>query len=210
MSFHRKVLSTTQQNLLKRIGPSLTDHGFYLAGGTALAIQLGHRRSVDFDWFTGDSIQAPLRLAQRLRDDGIPLRVQETAEGTIHATVSRVRVSFFEYRYEMLREPIAWPAFGCVLASLEDIVCMKLAAVAQRGSKKDFVDVYALGRRQFTLKEMLDLYKRRFDVDDIAHVLYSLAYFDDADAERMPQMVRPVRWPVVKQTIRSWICSFAA
>ena len=91
------------------------------------------------------------------------------------------------------------------MASMEDIACMKLSAVAQRGSKKDFIDIYALGLRHFSLKEMLQLYQKKYAVRDIAHVLYGLTYFDDAERERMPKMFWSINWKTVKKTIQGWI-----
>lgn len=82
---------------------------------------------------------------------------------------------------------------------------MKLAALAQRGSKKDFVDIFALGRRCFSLRQMLDHYRKKYGVDDFAHLLYSLAYFEDADRERMPRMCWDVDWRDMKETLKSWL-----
>ena len=81
---------------------------------------------------------------------------------------------------------------------------MKLSAIAQRGSKKDFVDLYALGQNGFPLAKMLDWYRERFRVKDTGHLLYSLLYFDDADTERMPRMLWKMEWSRVKRTIREW------
>jgi hypothetical protein len=72
-------------------------------------------------------------------------------------------------------------------------------------SKKDFVDLFALGHDGFTLSRMLEWYRAKFDVEDIGHVLYALAYFDDADAERMPRMVWKVGWKEIKRTIAGWV-----
>jgi hypothetical protein len=81
---------------------------------------------------------------------------------------------------------------------------MKLAAVAQRGSRKDFVDVFALGRR-FSLDEMLGFYRRKYGLPDIGHLLVALSYFDDADRERMPTLLARWTWPAVKVAIRAWV-----
>ena len=113
-----------------------------------------------------------------------------------------VRVSFLEYRYPRLRPGLA--RSGLVLASLEDIAAMKLAAVTQRGSRKDFVDVFALGRR-FRLEEMLGFYREKYGLEDCGHVLVALSYFDDADGERMPTMIARWSWPSVKAAIRGWV-----
>ncbi len=190
--------------MLARLSEVLKDSAFYLAGGTALALQLGHRRSVDLDWFCGTSLPDPMRLAADIGAAGVGLRSVETERGTLHATAGGVRVSFLEYRYRMLRPLVRDSASTLRLASLQDLACMKLAAVAQRGSRKDFIDIFALGRR-FTLKEMLGFYRGKYGVEDIGHVLFALSYFDDADEERMPAMLRPWTWPAIKTTISSWV-----
>jgi hypothetical protein len=141
---HREALGRSQRSLLPRLAPLARQQGFYLAGGTALALQLGHRRSVDFDWFREDPIGDPLRLAADLRAAGLRFETDRVEKGTLHGRASGVRVSFLEYGYPLLK-PLR-EVEGLRLAALEDIAAMKLAAVAQRGSKKDFVDVFALGR----------------------------------------------------------------
>ena len=125
--------------------------------------------------------------------------------GTLHGSVSGVQVSFLEYRYPLLRPLVAWPMFGCMLASPEDLACMKLSALAQRGAKKDFVDVYALGIKYCSLSDMLGWYQQKYAVTDLTHVLYSLAYFDDADRERMPRMFWDSNWRTIKKTIVQWL-----
>ena len=183
----------------------MTKWKFYLAGGTALAIYYGHRHSVDLDWFTREQIKDPMRFAQEIRDEGIPIKTTSIEKGTLYGTVSGVRISFLEYRYPLLKPLIPWPEFKCMIASLEDLACMKLSAIAQRGSKKDFADIYALSLKHNPIKEMLHLYQKKFAVQDIAHVLYGLAYFDDADKERMPRMLWDIDWKTIKKTIRGGV-----
>lgn len=203
MSFHPEILSPKQRKTLRLLGPEVTAQGFYLAGGTALALQLGHRRSVDFDWFLEDRMPDPLRLAREVQET-VPFVTTRIEPRTLFGTVSGVRVSFFEFRYPLLDPAVPWPDYGCRLASLRDIACMKLSAIVQRGSKKDFVDLFALGREGFQLPDMLDWYRKKFGIEDIGHVLYALAYFDDADMERMPRMLWKVEWKEVKEVIRAW------
>jgi predicted nucleotidyltransferase component of viral defense system len=78
---------------------------------------------------------------------------------------------------------------GCQLASLDDLTAMKLAAISQRGSRKDFLDIYELGIKHAPLKRMLELYEQKYAVDDIGHVLLGLSYFDDAEREPMPMVI---------------------
>ena len=203
MSFHEEILTGGQRKALRRLGPKST--GFYLAGGTAIALHLGHRRSVDFDWFLAAPMAEPLRLAEEIREAGVPFVTRQVGRGTLYGTVHGVRVSFLEFRYRMLDDLIPWPEYGCRLAGLRDLACMKLSAIAQRGSKKDFLDLHALGRHGFRLRDMLEWYRTKFEVDDIGHVLYALAYFDVADAEPRPKMLWKTDWKEVKRTILSWV-----
>ncbi len=178
---------------------------YYLGGGTTIAIYLGHRHSVDLDWFTEEGITDPMRLAQNIRDKGIPFVTGQIERGTLHGTISGVRISFLEYKYPLLKPLIIWQKAACQLATLEDLACMKLSALTQRGSKKDFVDIYALGLRYFSLRDMLRLYQKKFSVEDMGHVLYGLSYFDDADKERLPKMFWDTDWRTIKKTIQGWV-----
>jgi hypothetical protein len=119
MAFHPEVMPQTQQKVLRNGGPVVTGNGFYLAGGTAIAIWLGHRESVDLDWFTGDEITDPLALSQRLKAGGFGVEVSSVARGTLHGKADEVKLSFLEYRYPLLRPLASWPEYGCELASLE-------------------------------------------------------------------------------------------
>ena len=209
MTFHPEILTHTQKRVLQRLGPFTQQHDFYLAGGTALAVHLGHRRSQDLDWFTTGRIPDAMSLATSIREEGIPLEVRQVAGGTLNGSVSKIPVSFFEYQYPLLQKEIFWSVVGCRLASLPDIACMKLSAIAQRGNKKDFVDLYALGIKSFSLKQMLSFYRKKFSLKDVGHVLFALTYFDEAEKERMPVMLWETRWNTIKTTIQAWVKTFA-
>lgn len=205
MTFHSTVMPAAQRRVLQKLSPFTTEAGFYLAGGTAIAILLGHRRSVDFDWFTRDEIPDVLGLVSDLRQSGIDVAITGVAKGTLHAEIGGVKVSFLEFRYPLLVPPTHWREFGCHLAGLEDLTCMKLNAISQRGAKKDFIDIYAIGRTRFTLEEMLDLYRRKFAIQDVGHTLVSLTFFDDAEEEDPPELLWEVDWEEVKRTVRTWV-----
>jgi hypothetical protein len=205
MNLHPKVLAPAQRRLLKNLGPAATGLGFYLAGGTALALQLGHRRSDDFDWFVERMQIDPLALAARLKEAGLALESTRTKRATLHGTIARVRVSFIEYPYAPLQPLLDWPEHGCRLASLEDIACMKLSAVSQRGSKRDFVDIHALCTRFKPLADLLESYRVRYQVKEVSHVLYGLSYFDDADGEKMPVTLVETDWARVKKDVTAWV-----
>ena len=202
MSFHLEILTGQQQEVLRLLGPMAAAEGFYLAGGTAVALLLGHRQSDDFDWFLEGDIADPLALARNIQDAGIPFRTGQIAQGTLYGTVHDVRVSFIEFRYRLLDPFVPWPELGCRLAGFKDLACMKLSAIAQRGARKDFVDLYALLREGFSLADMLGWYQEKFKVQELGHVLYSLVYFADAEAEPMPRMIWNADWQKVKQTVQ--------
>jgi hypothetical protein len=179
-------------------------HKFYLGGGTALAIHFGHRYSEDLDWFSLTPLSDPMALAQNFRDAGIPFETKQIAPGTLHGHILGVRVSFLEYGYPSLTPASIWQETGAIIASLDDLACMKLAAIAQRGARKDFIDLYALFTCFRTLPELLKLYQQKYSTAEaIAPVLYGLNYFDDAETEPMPKMIWPVTWTAVKKTIRA-------
>jgi len=170
-----------------------------LLSTSGIAIQLISIR------FTEEGITDPMRLAQNIRDKGIPFVTGQIERGTLHGTISGVRIRFLEYKYPLLKPLIIWQKAACQLATLEDLAYMKLSALTQRGSKKDFVDIYALGLRYFSLRDMLRLYQKKFSVEDKGHVLYGLSYFDDADKERLPKMFWDTDWRTIKKTIQSWV-----
>lgn len=205
MNFYQDGLTAIQLQVLRKMGPFVTQRQFYLGGGTALAIFLRHRRSLDLDWFTPEHFPDPMALAQAIRDFGIPFSTGQTAPGTLHGQVEGVRTSFLEFRYPLLSPRVQWNETGVSLASLDDLACMKLSAIAQRGSKKDFFDVYMLCKTHRPLEQILELYRQKFSVTDISPVLYGLVYFDDANEERDPVLLEKIYWAQVKQAFRNWV-----
>jgi hypothetical protein len=201
---HAEVLPDEQVACLRRLAPAATVLGFYLAGGTAVALHLGHRRSIDFDWFAPRFPGQPVDLRESLAARGIALEPTALAEQTVHGRIDGVKASFLEFRPPLLEPLVEWPEVGCRLASCADLAAMKLLAVAQRGTKKDFIDVHALSRRM-PLARMLDCYQRRFGVSDTSRILAGLCFFDDAEAEPMPAMLIPLDWETVKSELRNMV-----
>ena len=209
MNFTNLGLDREQEGVLVQAGHWLAEKGYYLAGGAALSIYYGHRRSADLDWFTAAAIPDALILAQHLRDAGLPFETGQTAPGTLYGRIGNVRVSFIEFRYPLLNPLVTWPANGTALASLDDLACMKLSAIAQRGSRKDFYDTHTVLSRQRPLAELLHLYQQKFNVSDISPVLYGLAYFDDAENEPAPILLAKISWKQVKNDILQWLKDFS-
>lgn len=197
-----KVLNADQARVLRSLGTVLSAQGFYLGGGTALAMLLGHRRSLDLDWFRAERFGDAKLLAAGLRNEGINFREQAVGRGTLHGSVAGVRVSLLEFRYPLLSVAVRCPVAACKMASLDDLAAMKLSAIAQRGSRKDFVDIFALMQRHAPLKALMSCYTRKF-ATETGHVLYALSYFDDAEREPMPEMLWRLSWREIKRAISS-------
>jgi hypothetical protein len=145
-----------------------------------------------------------MQFAQILRDQGIPFVTDHTAPGTLYGTVENVRLSFLEYRYPLLGPLTPWEEGGCSLASLDDLASMKLVAIAQRGSRKDFIDLYVLAQRHKPVAELLEIYRKKYLTDNILSVLIGLAYFDDADREPDP-VLWSGSWEEIKQYFTDWV-----
>lgn len=177
----------------------------YLAGGTAIALMLGHRKSVDLDWFTGNEMQDPAQIVQRMKSHLLNILVPVSNitidKGTIYATANDVRLSILEYHYPLLEQSVDYAEAGCRLAGLDDLSCMKLTAVATRGSRKDFTDIYALLEKHASLQHMFEAYTKKFSDHNISHTVFSLTYFDDAEKEQMPEMLWNVSWDTIKSRI---------
>ncbi len=136
MMLHYEIFSRKQRNVLESLSPLVSKGAFYLAGGTALALQLGHRKSVDLDWFCSSPLRDPQILIDKLKKSRTVFSTSRVARGTLYLNVNAVKVSFLEYRYPLLRPLVADDDLKCNLASLDDLVCMKLAAIADRGAKR--------------------------------------------------------------------------
>ena len=198
----REILTGAQQSLLElltRIGEVRT---FYLAGGTALALHLGHRRSRDFDFFR-DRDFLPQDLLSRLRDAGEPTVLQEAA-GTLSVLLGGVPTSFFHYDYPLLR-PLVDSPWGVLLADVDDIAAMKISALAGRGSRKDFVDLYVYARDVAPLDQAFVRFREKYRgvTVDPYHLLRSLSFFEDAEAEAMPEVLGDIPWEIVKAFFRA-------
>lgn len=184
MTRRPSVVPAGLRTLLDRLAAAGATREFYLAGGTGLALLLNHRRSVDLDFFSNTNrldCEGRRALDRRLRQ--VPgWSIVHAKDGTLHGRVGRTRVSFFHYGPPSLRPLIR---HGRVrIASLEDIGCMKIAAIIGRGARKDFMDLYAISRR-IPLRRLLALGRRKFTTsrDFPLQALKALDFFEDAEQE---------------------------
>jgi len=204
-NLHLNILPEGQLLLLKKLSKQSFIDEFYLAGGTGLALQIGHRRSIDFDFFipddfdTSDIIAKLIKIGKYQRDN--------EEKNTINGSLNNLRISFFGYKYKVIDDLKFYNRIR--LAGLKDIAAMKLEAIAGRGSKKDFIDLFFL-LKQFSLDEVFSFHSRKFGtgLNNQYHHLKSLVYFIDADAEAMPVMIEKLDWSYVKKQIVSCVRQF--
>jgi len=196
---HPKVLGADGWRIVRAMVRAGRAEGWVLAGGTGLALQLGHRISKDLDFFRASPF-APAELATGLSGLGRVV-VQGRSAGTLHVTLDRLRVSFLAAEAPLLFE--GTPYRGLTVADPRDIAVMKVIAIGGRGSRKDFVDLYFFLRAGGSLEGVFALIRRRFaGVDyNVYHLLRSLAFFEDAETEPMPRMVRRAAWSEIKRVI---------
>ena len=191
-------------DLLKSILAVPAMRNVRLVGGTALALHFGHRKSIDLDLFGSfapDTSMRSLLLQAGRSADG-------AESGAVQALkVDGVKVDFVNYPYPWLQDAVC--ADGIVLADLQDIAAMKLSAAANRGRKKDFIDIAFL-LDKFSLKEMFDFYVRKFSLSEFSFALRGLTYFDDAEDDPMPEMVAHATWDGVKAKILSATRAFVS
>jgi predicted nucleotidyltransferase component of viral defense system len=193
------VLPKKQIQLLRKL-KFLKKYGFYLAGGTALALQIGHRTSVDFDFYTEKKFDS-----RKLREefDKRFKKVQEIYidEDTLELNIDGVGMSFFKYPYKLIRPCQKINEIN--LASKEDIAAMKIISISQRGRKRDFIDIYFL-IKEFGLEQIIQFVKEKYPMFNIYVGLQGLTYFKDADED--PEKVRfkllkEVKWTEIKKFI---------
>lgn len=172
-----------------------------LVGGTALALQYGHRNSVDLDFF--GEIDSEEDYVTMLKQYGNVMVIKNSP--TIKQfIVNGVKVDFVNYKYPWIDNPVEEE--GMVLASPKDIAAMKINAIEGRGSKKDFIDIYFL-LQKYHLSEILEFYSKKYPEYSIFRAMMSLTYFDDADEQVMPKMFENVSWELIKNSIKKIVSS---
>jgi len=176
-----KIYPTAEQrNVLRKLNriKELKNYDFYLAGGVGLAFYLSHRLSMDLDFFSNKQFESN-ELYEILREK-LNAKIIKIGKDTLIVNIDDVPVSFFGYNYPVLKIE----NFDVPTASLEDIACMKISAIAGRGMKKDFVDLYEICK-QIDLELLLKKFEEKYSefALEMYHILKSMVYFEDAETD---------------------------
>ena len=199
--WHKEILPIASNKVLGDLNRTIPLSPFYLAGGTGLALEMGHRLSRDFDFFSTEffNVEMLIQKMQGLND----LTIVAKSEHTLHLIMKAIKVSFLGYNYPLLFQTNKFQSetgMTVEVADARDIACMKISAISSRGTKRDFVDLYMVAQ-QYNLSELFKMFQRKFSLVPYnnVHILKSLTYFIDAESEPMPDMLVPLSWDTVKQ-----------
>lgn len=192
--WHPEVITPEAAAVLDELQPVLSGR-FYLGGGTGLALQLGHRRSFDLDLFHTATFDEEQLLPRIQHLEGFELLGRDRS--TLHTHIRSTKVSFLGYPY-----PLLFPLrrFGALdVAAPPEIGAMKISAIAGRGTRRDFIDVYVLAQGE-GLASLLEAFRQKYREAKYStvHVLKSLTYFEDAEKDPMPDLLVPITWDGVK------------
>lgn len=182
--------------LLRKLSSSVFMKKFYLAGGTAVALFFHHRRSDDLDFFSDKDFNEAI-LIKHLKKNG-RFTTLKSDEDTLVGKLNGIKISFFTLPYALLESPLKYKNLS--IATPVDLALMKILAISDRGTKRDFVDLYLLCKKVKSLDEFLILFQKKFGKYDfnIQHIIKSLTYFDDADKGEMPELYIDIEWGEVK------------
>lgn len=183
MKIHWDILDPKRKSILP-LFQHFAEEGFYLAGGTGLALQIGHRDSIDFDFFKKDDYDTAA-LIKNLESVFINhnLTITQQDKNTVSCSVdNNIRLSFFSYNYPLLKPLIETDYFE--IASIEDIACMKLSAIMSRAVEKDYVDLYFI-LQQISLDDLLKSSRKKYRSLDEMMLLKALPFFEDVQKEHI-------------------------
>jgi len=189
----KQYVSENTLGALNELCDVVNRHSFYLAGGTGLALQLGHRYSLDLDFFTERAFNTEI-LSSKLIDKGAKIKVAE--EGTVHTEIYSVFISFFYYPYPLIFPVISFQ--GIPVADFRDIAAMKLIAISQRAEKKDYFDIVLI-LKHISTADLKDITEKKFSKERLNwyHITKSLFYFNDVEHSPNPKCDK-MSWKEVK------------
>jgi hypothetical protein len=182
---HKEAIEPGSLELVKNLQSDIKLAGFNLAGGTSLAMQIGHRKSIDLDLFTLDDFDSNSLL--EYLEDAFRFKLNFSSVNTLKGHIDDINVDFISHKYPVVKQPLSEE--GMRLYSIEDIAAMKLNAIAGNGTRsKDFIDIYFI-LRQYKIDDILSFYKTKYTGRNQLHVIKSLTYFDEIRTHDFPKMI---------------------
>ena len=200
-----KAVDPNVLTLLKSLMKTQGLSGLRLVGGTALALQIGHRKSIDLVLF-GKLELDEYELITLLRETGNVSQLNITPNIKSYL-INDIKVDIVNYPYEWISPCVKEDEFR--LAGMDDIAAMKLAAITGRGTRKDFIDIFFL-LNIYKLNEMIHMYKQKYPEGSEFLALRSLGYFKDAEQEPMPVMIETLDWELVKKKLLREVQSYSS
>jgi hypothetical protein len=195
---HTQTVEPFTLGLLKRLMADEALAQFNLVGGTALSLQIGHRKSVDLDMFTQTDFEAA-KILQHLINEGYQLTVRHNSKQTLIVEIEGIKVDFIRFRYPFAND--IQVVDDIRLTHIQDIACMKIDAIMGRGKKKDFCDLYFL-LKKYQLNDIMAWYQQMFQHSTLFHVYKSLTWFGDADLDaELDVYDKTYNWAKAKKTI---------
>jgi hypothetical protein len=194
-----KAVDERVLGLIKKIQSQSFMNGFYLVGGTALAIYLGHRKSIDIDLFSISSFDEQNILDNLTIDFNFKLHF--ASKNTLKGSIDGIKTDILAHPYPLIDTIVNMD--GVLLLSMPDIAAMKLNAISINGQRvKDFIDIYFL-LEHYTIKEMLNFYRRKYTLQNDAIVLKSLSWFEDVEQADWPVIIKEpgLSWMKVKKKL---------
>lgn len=190
-----EVLPEPTRKLLVKFRSDDLPPGSYLGGGTAIALWIGHRQSVDLDWFTPQEFDEKMWQMKWETELSFTLRGRDWQ--TLVGEIESVKTALYFYKYPLIEATTAYN--GLEIAGLKDLAAMKLDAVISRGTKRDFIDLYFLTQK-YGIDQMFEYYNQKYGSleDRELMIRKALVYFREADEDEMPRMLVPINWEEIK------------
>ncbi len=205
MMYYPESVSQELLLILKKLMLEAGLEGFNLGGGTSLALRFGHRRSVDIDLFSTSQINS-LHLSEVLHSRFSSLELVNRTEGSLCMLIDGFKLDILQHNYPLLNESLV--NNGIRYLSLPDLAAMKINAVTNRGSKKDFIDLYLLHLNGIPLTESLDYFCKKYGSTGRFLAIRSLGWFEDADAEPDPIFLNGWTWKTVRLQMENLVEDF--
>lgn len=184
--------------LLRKVMATASLNPFTLVGGTALALQAGHRISVDLDLFTSEKFEEEAVLGA-LRNFGEVQNLSRSRQ-SLSMEINEIKVDVFCFAHELMGRSHTVEAVR--LLKPEAIASMKLLAICNRGTRKDFVDLYFL-LKEYSLEKLISGFLKDFPENNSFMLTKSLLYFEDAESAPMPLMIaKETSWSEMKDFIQ--------